>query len=344
MATDFYTQPVDEQARRLTLLATEALAAWPGRWGTPRLLKHRENAVFMVRRDDGLQAALRVHRDGYHSDVRLRSELAWMCALSEAGLTVPAVLPAVDGALFRRVGHDSVQGERQVDMLGWVAGSPACSSEDMPAADLGILIETYRRLGEVAARVHLHSSAWHAPAEFDRHAWDSEGLLGERPFWGPFWELEALQSQDRNLLLRARANAARDLEAIGQSREIYGLIHADLIPDNVLIDGDRVALLDFDDAGFGWHMFELATALYFCQSHSGYPAVRAALFEGYHAVRPGLLDEAQLPLFLFLRATTYLGWVHTRSETQTARELTPMLIDMACDAATAYLSIESRRS
>ena len=25
----------------------------------------------------------------------------------------------------------------------------------------------------------------------------------------------------------------------------------------------RVCVIDFDDAGFGWHLFELATSLYF---------------------------------------------------------------------------------
>lgn len=338
MCADFYAQSIDEQARRLTLLATEALAAWPGRWSAPRLLKHRENAVFGVQRDDGLRAALRVHRADYHSDARLRSELAWMSALGEAGLTVPPVLPAACGSQFLRVGRKAVGGERQIDMLGWIDGAPPCSSEEAHAAELSTLVTAYRQLGEVAARVHLQSSGWEPPAGFDRHAWDSAGLIGEAPFWGRFWELASLRPHHLDVLMRARAAAAQELEAIGRSPRIYSMIHADMIPDNLMIDGEAVALLDFDDAGFGWHMFELATALYFCRAHPGYPVICDALFEGYEGVRPGVLDRAQLPLFLFLRGTTYLGWVHTRSETQTAREMTPMLIDMACDAARAYLS------
>ena len=39
------------------------------------------------------------------------------------------------------------------------------------------------------------------------------------------------------------------------------MIHADLVPENVLVDGDSIRLIDFDDAGFGWHHFEIATAL-----------------------------------------------------------------------------------
>ena len=58
------------------------------------------------------------------------------------------------------------------------------------------------------------------------------------------------------------------------------------------------------------------------------------MIEGYRSHRP--LSDAQLellPLFLTARGFTYLGWVHTRQETETARELTPMLLEAACRQA-----------
>ncbi len=70
----------------------------------------------------------------------------------------------------------------------------------------------------------------------------------------------------------------------------YGLIHADLVPENLLVDGDRVRVIDFDDAGFGWHLFELATSLYFISGDEGYPTARAALIRGYRSER-ALPDE-----------------------------------------------------
>ena len=48
-------------------------------------------------------------------------------------------------------------------------------------------------------------------------------------------------------------------------------------------------------------------------------------------------DESLLPLFYTARGFTYLGWVHTRHETETARELTPMLIELSCGVARRYL-------
>ena len=63
------------------------------------------------------------------------------------------------------------------------------------------------------------------------------------------------------------------------------MIHADFVAENLMVDGDSVRLIDFDDAGFGWHLFELATALYFEMEEEHYPDAYRALIEGYREYR-----------------------------------------------------------
>ena len=111
------------------------------------------------------------------------------------------------------------------------------------------------------------------------------------------------------------------------------------MPENVLVNGESIRVIDFDDAGFGWYLFDIATVLYFIVDDPHYQIAFDALIQGYRTLRP-LSDEQllQLPMFLAARGTTYLGWVHTRHETETARELTPLLIDMACKVAIEYLN------
>ena len=125
----------------------------------------------------------------------------------------------------------------------------------------------------------------------------------------------------------------------GQSAENYSLIHADMVPENVLVDGEHIRLIDFDDAGYGWHLFEMATSLYFSNPEGSIDHLVAAYIEGYRSLRE-LSDEdlKTFPAFLMARATTYLGWAHTRKETETAQELTPMIVAMACQKAEEYLS------
>ena len=106
-----------------------------------------------------------------------------------------------------------------------------------------------------------------------------------------------------------------------------------------MVEGDQLRLIDFDDAGFGWHLFELVTSLYFIMDESYFEQANDALIEGYRVHRQ-LPDEQLelLPLFFLARGFTYIGWVHTRHETETAKELTPMLLKAACELAEDYLS------
>src|SRR3546814_20547762 len=84
------------------------------------------------------------------------------------------------------------------------------------------------------AQVHNQSAEWTLPSNFERHAWDEGGLLGEAPFWGRFWDLSLLSSVQRQRLLEVREHARADLLRFGKSRENYGLNHAALLPENIL--------------------------------------------------------------------------------------------------------------
>ena len=337
--TAFHTLPHDQQVAHLHDLARHALQHWDGEFAEIELVKFRENAVFSARRDDGQRVALRIHRSGYHCAAALRSELLWMDALAGAGITVPQIIRAQDQSHLIEVTHQAIGESRHIDMLAWLPGATAGTSENGVQAETEINF-LFNEAGALAARIHLHSAQWQQPDEFVRHAWDEDGLIGANPFWGRFWELEPLSAEQRDLLQEARRAARRDLRQYGRHLGNFGMIHADLVPENLLIEGPRLRLIDFDDAGFGWHMFELATALYFCLDDPRYEQIKAALLDGYHAVKPlTAADRQTLALFLMLRGTTYLGWIHTRQGTPTAIEMAPMLIDRACRLARTYLQV-----
>jgi len=343
--TDFYSLGDDAQIALLTEMARIALERWPGCFDDIRLVKYRENAVFSAYRDDGMRVAVRVHRHAYHSDAALRSELLWMQALERDGIAVPPILPSRDGEIFETVSAPGIPEPRQIDILGWLPGIPVGSSEKGLGLEEAAAVRLFFDAGVLAASMHDRVAAMAFPDDFERHAWDEAGLIGSDPFWGRFLELEMLAPEERGVLGEASACAAKDLADFGKGAHNYGLIHADFVPENLIVKDGRLQLIDFDDSGFGWHMFDLATALYFNLDHPAYDAMQQALFEGYRSTRT-LPDahEALLPLFLFLRSTTYLGWVQTRPETQTARELGPFLIARACLVARAYLDQRARAS
>ncbi|RYI34818.1 MAG: hypothetical protein EON48_01560, partial [Acetobacteraceae bacterium] len=60
-----------------------------------------------------------------------------------------------------------------------------------------------------------------------------------------------------------------------------GLIHADVLRENVLVNGRSVSLIDFDDSGLGFRLHDLGTALVQTFAHPEQPQIRAALMDGY---------------------------------------------------------------
>ncbi len=337
---DFYQRSESEQAAAMAELARAALVHWGLEGSELRLIKYRENAVFEVIDANGNNYALRIHRHAYHSDQELRSELQWMAALNESGILVPTLVPTSNAEPFVLVSVEAVPEPRQIDIFEWVTGRQLGSVEE-GISHPDAVVDIYHTLGSLAAKLHNQAVSWTLPKGFVRHAWDVDGLVGENPFWGRFWELEAMGDGDRQLILRARDRVRDDLAAYAQApenKDQYSMLHADFVLENLMVEGDRVRLIDFDDAGFGWHLFELATALYFEMDEDYFPVACESMVCGYREHR-SLSDEqlAQLPLFFLVRAFTYLGWVHTRAETQTARQMTPMLVEKACRRAREYL-------
>lgn len=278
----------------------QALALWDLSGAECRLVAGRENRVFRVEAPFG-SAALRLRRPGYRSDAELRSELDWMAAMRKAGLSVPQPIAAACGAFL-----EQVEGFR-VDLLHWLPGQPMGEGR----APLALLDApaVFARLGAEMARLHAACDAWTPPEGFARVRWDAEGLLGEAPIWGRFWENPTLSPDQRTFFLRFREKAATELARIGGSLD-QGLIHADLVRENVLLDGDRLHLIDFDDGGWGFRLFDIATALLKHRQEPDYPALEAALLAGYGRVRA--VDTVALPFFMALRAVTYLGWIVPR--------------------------------
>lgn len=280
----------------MSTVVERALALWGLAGADHCLVAARENAVYRVTAG-GRSHALRLHRQGYRSDRELWSELVWMDAVARGGIRVPAPIPSTTGDMLHLV--DDVQ----VDMLTWLPGGTV--AEALGQANSQERVAIFSRIGREMARLHEISDAWEPPQDFWRCAWDREGLLGDAPLWDRFWDNPALDESDHAMFAAFRVAADTAL-AQRQADLDYGLIHADLVSANVMIDNGRLQLIDFDDGGFGFRLFDIATALVKHMAAPDYPALQEGLLAGYMSVRPVSLDL--LDLFLALRAASYVGW------------------------------------
>jgi Ser/Thr protein kinase RdoA (MazF antagonist) len=170
---------------------------------------------------------------------------------------------------------------------------------------------------------------------------EHRGTVGDDPTFGRFWDLEALDDEQRRILFAARDRVRERLLDFGTPSASYGLTHGDLVPDNILVDAGSVRVVDFDDCGDSWYAFELTTSVFPLLGSPAYEPACDAYLEGYRSVRPLPREYLELmPAFLMARGLSYLGWPAGRPEMQSGRDLAPLLIYMVTDLAHRYLANE----
>ena len=325
-------QPLD--GATLRTIAERALDEWDICAVGLELISISENTVFRVDTDSDETYALRIHRPGYHNLAELNSEQQWTAALKRAGIGVPLPRLTHDGRGYATIPVPGSTETRHVGIVEWFEGV-TLSSIMAQAPDMQTLALHFDQLGRIAARIHNQAVSWEIPAGFQRHAFDADGFMGDTPFWGPFWVLPELTAAERAHLLNARRAIHHALSDYGKAKGTYSLIHADLHPDNLLVNGDRLHVIDFDDAGFGWHQYEIAVALDAYRKPPHFEVARDALIAGYRSER-ALSDAAieLLPMFLLIRSLALLGWLHERPEHNKGNRVRN-LIQSACRQAEA---------
>lgn len=290
-------------------------------------VRHGENTTFRVRGQER-DYALRLYRPGYQVGDSIRSELAWTSDLSaKTEISTPAAVSGRDGELIQS--HGGELGHRAV-LFEWVEGVPI---GELNRADL------WRRLGQLMAIIHEHGQRWRRPPCFTRPAWDLDAFVGPQPRWGDPVSLIDWGAAEATLVSEAREMVRRRLLGFGTDPERYGLIHADLAFENVLVNAqDETSVLDFDDGGPGWFVYDLAVSLFPRETEPGFNQRRDALIEGYRGLRPlSRRSVVELPTFLMARRLATLGWTFSRGETAHANRLRYERVTQAPERCRAFL-------
>jgi Ser/Thr protein kinase RdoA (MazF antagonist) len=294
------------------------------------LINVSENATFTVE-DSGSRTILRVHRLGYHSPEAIASELDWLEALrAEAGIQTPKVIPARDGSKVVTV-EDPGAEPRNCVMSEFLPGSE-------PAEDR--LVEDFEPLGALTARMHLHARQWVRPAAFTRFHWDYEAAFGPSPRWGRWQDGAGVDREAHAVLARLEARLRDRLERFGKGPERYGLIHADLRLANLLVDGEAgTSVIDFDDCGLGWYLYDLGAAVSFIEHHPQVPQMIDSWVRGYRTMLDlPEDDEDEIWTFILFRRLLLVAWIGSHSAVDVARELGAGYTHGSCELAERYLS------
>jgi Ser/Thr protein kinase RdoA (MazF antagonist) len=315
--TTFENATYLSQVHRLRDMAGRAMQCYGIRPASCSLITHWENTTFQVTTTAGDRYLLRIHRPGYHTEAAILEELKWLERLSTVStLRVPVPVRSTNGRLVESVASRRVPQQRYCCLLQWIDGHFIRRS---------LNVSHLRKLGAVIACLHKSAEGL---AVIHRKYWAAEGLVGENPKFGSIDRLEGISRSAQDIVTHGRLLVLRQLQQFERTFPLkQSLIHADLHFDNLLVAGRDLAVIDFDDCGFGFQAYDLAVNLVstggglHAEQSKDYSRLKDALIEGYARERGWTKNDEQiLPFLMTARGLAMLGWLNSRSDNPLLRK------------------------
>jgi Ser/Thr protein kinase RdoA (MazF antagonist) len=308
-------QPFEEsgyraQIHRLRKLAMNALSLYPVSVASIDFLAHIENTTFRVQSRTGTRYLLRVHRPGYHSKEAITDELRWLEHLAgRTSFAAPVPVRSKGGALVEEGEAEGVATPRCCTLMRWIDGRFSYQADT----------KQFFVLGHATAELHASRNQLRLPR---RRYWDSDGLVGIKPKLGSVESIEGASPRQQRIISEARRLIHRTLKQFeAKFPERLGVIHADLHFGNVLFQGKRLAMIDFDDCGYGFFGYDLAVTLLSIRGRLKRKRIRKteaytdALISGYTSLASWDREWDRVVQYLMgARKVAMLGWLQSRSD------------------------------
>ncbi len=322
-----------ELLRHLERLVEASLPLWNLPEGaTARLINVSENTTYLIEAPNGFRAVLRVHREAYQTKRAIECELDWQAALAAAGVVTTAnVIPGRDGGPIQQGHVDGLPKPRFMVLFEFLDGHAPDEGGDLVAG--------FEELGQIAARCHDHVLGWQKPDYFQRLTWDAETVFGDAPTWGNWREAPEVDQDVRDVLEKLERVVCARLERFGKAPDRFNLIHGDMRLANLLVGAGGTKVIDFDDCGWGWFLYDFAAAISFIEDDPRVPEMKAAWVRGYRSVRAiSVEEEAEIDTFIMLRRMALLAWIGSHIEAPEPQKLAPGFAATTARLARAYLS------
>ncbi len=285
----FSAMTTDEKIIYFTEVARKALPYWGYAEETElKLLNYTENATFEIKPAETEHFIMRVHRALYTTENSIKSEFAWLESLRKDKIHVPQPIINKNGEYVVKIQMPEYEDFRYVD----------CTKFEQGDAPLQIpKLELFKELGEIIGKVHNNSEHFKKPEYYNRIVWNANTTFSRKNnyHYEYYKENSAFNKEDLKILDEGEKKICQKLETYGQSSQNYGLIHSDFRFSNILLDKEKFTVLDFDDCGEGWYMYDLGSVLAFNEDRDDAKQIMDMVFEGYSKVRT--LRQQDLDMF-----------------------------------------------
>ena len=293
------------------------------------LLKYSENYTFLIELENE-KRILRVNRPNYHTLEELNSEVVWMDMLSaETDLILPEIIVGKNNELIKSFQSENSGITYYCSLFSFMSGTIV---KNINKAEL---LKKMAGIGEITSK--LHSYVINNNVNLKRFEWNYETLFGDGARWGDWREFKGLTLDNFSTIKKCLFISKNRLESFGKGTRKYGLIHSDLHLSNIITDGNILKVIDFDDCGYSWYLYDLGCSL--VEYSDGLEELIQAWIVGYEKIKTLTIEEkAELPTFILMRRIVRLAWLSSHSDSDTAKSVDDNYLAKTIELCQKYLS------
>ncbi|MFZ9857045.1 MAG: phosphotransferase enzyme family protein [Roseiflexaceae bacterium] len=239
-----------------------------------RCINHGFNTTYAITDATGAKYALRLNTHSLRDRAGLIAEQQWITALTnDEHINVPAPLTTATGAPFVEIPFVPMQKTLSATMARWLPGRIVGAKPSRTQM---------RQIGALTAHLHRQSAQWvpTAGAQFPlvhRLLMNSHDHLSDAP-------KNIISTDIRRLIDEVRPRIDAVYAQLNMQMPLQP-IHADLHSYNLMWHQNQLAVFDFDDAGLGLPIQDLAITLYYLRDIA---YADTELWDGYHSVNSHL--------------------------------------------------------
>ncbi len=169
--------------------------------------------------------------------------------------------------------------------------------------------ELFFTLGKILAKLHKAAKGFSIPESMNPKRWDrvfyftdEKVVFAEEPF------RKRLGEQNTELLLKAVIFADKKLSESIKDQKCL-LLHGDINPWNILLCGESIGIIDFEDSIVGYPLQDIAILLYYYRYNENYEAYKQSLFNGYKSEAPDFEpDDNEIEILMLARRLNFINF------------------------------------
>lgn len=296
------------KARRLRQMAIRALDHYHLEVVKVSLITNEQNGIFRVDTADKQKYILRVITpDAGHSLGEINSEMMFLHALhDQSDINAPLPLRNQSGKWVTTIEVDGIPQPRSCAVFTWVKGKEIADYRTP---------KTWRLFGKLSAQLHEFARTFTPSDDFQLPIYDTIFPFAEDNVMFTDENRRYFTIEQFDLLQEALEKVQADIDQLYQVKADIQVIHGDLHHWNVLIAGNQLSPIDFEDLMWAHPIQDIATTLYYNRWDDNYDDLLAAFKQGYETITafPEAYD-GQLEVQMLSRRLGLLNYVFAAEE------------------------------